>query len=462
MLNTWDRALLDKYLNFYEGLHSGKRAPATAAQRHFLEVLHGHQKPRTQHEIAYTRYLQTLDENPQTIAKSHSETGPQTTTRKTQALRNTPKKTASKARLQEKPEAVVVDATFDVLPSALTQLQKSLPERPQARESNRQTYNATPSSEQIAALGRLEEAELYLEESGEDSSWISSIKRTYVESVRTAKKYTFESVATLNAALGDYNLTSTIERWMGENWNTLSNAYTKAVDGAFAEGLKAGADYASPSNHRLFDGHSLNEMWKRCQDALPNDTSVDELIGFVQAALSDMSSKTGLPLITLDSTSYEALVSSLEKIGIPKDWIHDALHFNTYEVATTVIPGIALFFNWSERDKENFARLCGSALAASLATANPLMLIVAIVAMAIGYDKAQRGGDNRDWLESFGAGGLISGLLIAACSIVGPTIFTAILAIGLVWYVMDKKRKIGRKELPTMLSGNRTPFSKFI
>ena len=56
-LNAWDRALLEKHLRFYQQLHSGERVPNTEAQIHFVQVCSGRLRPRTQHEIAYTRFL---------------------------------------------------------------------------------------------------------------------------------------------------------------------------------------------------------------------------------------------------------------------------------------------------------------------------------------------------------------------------------------------------------------------
>jgi len=57
MLTDWDRRLLERHLRFYRDLHFGVRSPDTPAQRHFVDVCHGRASPRTQHEIAYMRYV---------------------------------------------------------------------------------------------------------------------------------------------------------------------------------------------------------------------------------------------------------------------------------------------------------------------------------------------------------------------------------------------------------------------
>lgn len=56
VLNSWDRRLLDRNLKFYRSLDEGSRKPETPAQQHFVKVCRGQAHPRTQHEIAYSRY----------------------------------------------------------------------------------------------------------------------------------------------------------------------------------------------------------------------------------------------------------------------------------------------------------------------------------------------------------------------------------------------------------------------
>lgn len=56
-LTKWDQALLLRHREFYEALDHGLRQPATAAQHHFVTVCRGTAKARTQHEIAYQRYV---------------------------------------------------------------------------------------------------------------------------------------------------------------------------------------------------------------------------------------------------------------------------------------------------------------------------------------------------------------------------------------------------------------------
>ena len=65
-MNSWDRRLIERYLKLYLSLDQGTRNPDTPAQGHFVSVCRGEASPRTQHEIAYTKYLRVrLAKKPQ-------------------------------------------------------------------------------------------------------------------------------------------------------------------------------------------------------------------------------------------------------------------------------------------------------------------------------------------------------------------------------------------------------------
>ena len=53
-----EKVLLYQYYEFYRALETGKRKPSTAAQKHFVAVCQGRAKAETQHEKAYTKYMQ--------------------------------------------------------------------------------------------------------------------------------------------------------------------------------------------------------------------------------------------------------------------------------------------------------------------------------------------------------------------------------------------------------------------
>jgi Prokaryotic dksA/traR C4-type zinc finger len=54
------RKLLIAHYGFYRDLDSGRRAPATPAQRHFIAVCRGAAPPETDHERAYTHFKRAV------------------------------------------------------------------------------------------------------------------------------------------------------------------------------------------------------------------------------------------------------------------------------------------------------------------------------------------------------------------------------------------------------------------
>jgi len=58
-LSDDEMKLIKDHLEFYEALELGIREPTTDAQKHFVDVIQGLAKPRTKHEQAFLKYIQT-------------------------------------------------------------------------------------------------------------------------------------------------------------------------------------------------------------------------------------------------------------------------------------------------------------------------------------------------------------------------------------------------------------------
>ena len=56
-LTKEERLLILKHLKFYQSLETGQRPPTTAEQKHFVNVCHGQAKPKTEHEIVYSKFI---------------------------------------------------------------------------------------------------------------------------------------------------------------------------------------------------------------------------------------------------------------------------------------------------------------------------------------------------------------------------------------------------------------------
>ena len=53
--------MLENYGKQFERLSDGRRKPATAAQRHFVEVANGRCEPKTVYEMVWSNYLRRLE-----------------------------------------------------------------------------------------------------------------------------------------------------------------------------------------------------------------------------------------------------------------------------------------------------------------------------------------------------------------------------------------------------------------
>ena len=191
--------------------------------------------------------------------------------------------------------------------------------------------------------------------------------------------------------------------------------YDKAMDARFIE-TGIGGGY-----HRLFDGgHTITGAFTAARGASPDDNIVQEALGTVQGLLRDVSTPRGLPLATWDQDTFDRVAGTLQSnFHIPKSWFYDLNTFNAAELLGGSVGAIALIFNWNRADTETFGRFVGSMGVSSALSANPLLLVVTVVALARAFQKAHRTGEYADFVDGQVRGGLVSGATLAAVGLVG-------------------------------------------
>ena len=374
MLTKWDRQLIAQHKTRYERLVSGRYQPQSQNERHFVKTFRYSLEPVTQHEIAYSRYLQErrnkfFDE----IKEGKKEKKPRAT------------------------EAIIDEVDAKILDA---------------------------------------------EERGDkEFSLVASKYRSYMQSEQPEKDDYIASAFVWLSYLTESSLSKSLERWSADTFNTLSNAYTKAIDGSFADGLKAGADYVSPTMHRLVEaGHTLPDAFDKARAALDNDSAIQELYGTASALLSDMSSVVGLPMFTMSKQTADEIKNFVGEIGIDEKKFADLLSYNTIEVVGSVIPALALMFGWNSKDAQKFGELVGALGITAAFAGNPLGLIVAMVGLARSYHKANsQSVTTMGWLKSIGKGGLVSSLVIASASIIGSSVWIVIISSIIIAQVLNAK-----------------------
>ena len=191
--------------------------------------------------------------------------------------------------------------------------------------------------------------------------------------------------------------------------------YDKAMDAEFI------ATHIGGGYHRLFDGgHTITGAFRAGHAASADDNIIQEALGTIQGLLRDVSTPNGLPLANWDYETYQTVAETLEsKFFIPKSWFYD---LNTYDAADLLggsIGAVALIFNWNRADTETFAKLAGGMGLSAVFSANPLLLILTVVAMARAFHIAHQSGEYTEFVDGQFKGVVGAGATIGAVSLVG-------------------------------------------
>jgi len=134
---------------------------------------------------------------------------------------------------------------------------------------------------------------------------------------------------------------------------------------------------------------------------------------------SDVVTPGGLPVAELSPSQYEALKGLAETFSIPEPWLRDCLNYTATELVASMIPALALAMNWSEKDAESFARLAGGLGVGAVVSANPVLAVISLAALARAFHLASFGDKPGVWAKAVAKGGLASGLLLTATAALG-------------------------------------------
>ena len=191
--------------------------------------------------------------------------------------------------------------------------------------------------------------------------------------------------------------------------------YDKAMDAEFI------ATHIGGAQHRLFDGgHTIFGAFRAGHSASPDDNIIQEAMGTLHGLLRDVSTPSGLPLANWDYETYHRVAEALESnFHIPKSWFYD---LNTYDAADLLggaVGAVALILNWNRADTETFAQLAGGMGLSSIMSANPLLLILTVVALARAFQLARKSGEYAEFVDGQFKGVVGAGATLGVVSLVG-------------------------------------------
>lgn len=192
------------------------------------------------------------------------------------------------------------------------------------------------------------------------------------------------------AAMGDFSQFVSQTDFV-RNLNTYKSDISRAMDEGFKIGsvdIETGLKM-NPSNHRILDGgHGFFESIEKAKEVgAANGWSDGETFQtWFQSYFTDMSSPAGMPV--LGKLTDDAYVFLKDIVG--EETARDLLTINGQEAIESLIGGslaaVSLIMAWKKEDKENFSKALGSMGLAGAISMNPVILVVLIVAAALGYN----------------------------------------------------------------------------
>lgn len=205
----------------------------------------------------------------------------------------------------------------------------------------------------------------------------------------------------------------------------------------------------TPNNHRIMDGgHDFFSTMEKAQEVgdVNGWSSVQTFEEWAKAYFTDLSSSAGMPVFGKMS---DEIYTFLKTLGVDEANARDFVTMNGQEALEALVGGgitaTALIFAWKKEDKDSFSRVAGSIICAGAATMNPASVLIAVMALAFGYNKLV-------CKEAVARGAIVSSLgLVVSTLIPGPVLLGAIPALLASIYI---NKKMGTDFKPIEFSKN--------
>ena len=95
--------------------------------------------------------------------------------------------------------------------------------------------------------------------------------------------------------------------------------------------------------------------------AMPDEPWLQRAEGYVSALWKDMVTPSGLPVVTWNKESFDAVAGFLdETLGISRTWVKDMVTFTATEFVGAVLGALALVLSWNKADVRRFSEIVGT------------------------------------------------------------------------------------------------------
>ena len=227
-----------------------------------------------------------------------------------------------------------------------------------------------------------------------------------------------QTVITLQGLLANAELSSTINSWLQSMVSGAPTIYDRAMDATY------NSTHIGGGLHRMFDGgHTVPGAFEAVRNASPDDNIFQEAAGLLQALARDATTPMGLPLVNWDRDTFYGLANTLEGFGVSRDWLIDLVNYDAVELVGSSIGVVAIALNWNNEDIEEFTTIVGGMGLSAAVSANPLLLVVTIVALAKAFHTARKTGDWKEFADGLAKGGICTGaVLLVTSTVSGPAV----------------------------------------
>ena len=139
-------------------------------------------------------------------------------------------------------------------------------------------------------------------------------------------------------------------------------------------------------------------------DERPKETHIGPLRAIRRARTARDSArlaalKKRYPREALGKATYDHVAEYLKtNLGIPGDYFYDLNSYGAAELIGGVTGVVATALCWNRADTEEFSKLVGGMGVSAVMGANPLLLIVTIVALAKAFHKAHHAGEYAEFV----------------------------------------------------------------
>ena len=251
-----------------------------------------------------------------------------------------------------------------------------------------------------------------------------------------------QTFAALQSLLANADLSRAINDWLQGLVAGTPTIYDRAMDATY------NATHIGGGLHRMFDGsHTIPGAFQAVRNASPDDNIFQEAAGLLQGLARDATTPMGLPLVNWDQGTFSGLADTLGSLGIPRDWLVDMVNYDAVELVGSSIGVIAIALNWNNEDVEEFSSLVGGMGLSAAVSANPLLLLVTIVALAKAFHIARKSGDWKEFSDGLARGGICTGAVLLVMSLVGGPAVVVLLTgicVGVVAHRATGKCERGR------------------